>query len=80
MEELIKFKLCHKYCEKCYEYGYTNDNQTCVSCLSSYTYDYLAAVNNFTGNCVPYGNMYDAEENKLIECDSVEVYKYYYNL
>ena len=35
---ILKFKLCHKYCEKCYEFGSTDDNQTCVSCLPSYTY------------------------------------------
>ena len=51
----LSFKLCHDYCETCFIISKDNDHQNCTSCLTEYTFDYLAYTNNFTGNCVPEG-------------------------
>ena len=75
---ILSFKLCHKYCIKCLEFGLSNDDQRCVNCKEEYTYDYLAYVNRFTGNCVPYNYMYDVENKKLKYCYSYD-YKFYHN-
>ena len=77
---ILKFKLCHRYCVECMEFG-SNDNdndQKCINCKEEYTYDYLTYVDRFTNNCVPFGYMYDAENNELKKCETN--YKYYYNL
>ena len=74
----LSFKLCHDYCETCFIISKDNDHQNCTSCLTEYTFDYLAYTNNFTGNCVPEGQMYDKEEQKLLTCEGND-YKYYYN-
>ena len=50
---ILKFKLCHKFCKECKEYGSNDNDQKCDTCKNEYTYDYLAYVNRFTGNCVP---------------------------
>ena len=63
----VKFKLCHKYCNTCYEYGNSNDNQKCMSCKEEYTYDYF---NEYPSNCVPKGYFNDKEEKKLVECNN----------
>ena len=76
---LLQFKLCHKYCKTCIEYGLTYDNQKCLTCKEQYTYDYLSYVKKFTGNCVPLDYMYDFENSKLQYCN-VTNYKYYYNV
>ena len=71
-----KFKLCHSYCETCYEYGNSNDNQKCMSCLSDYQYDYY---NQYPSNCVPSWFFIDKEQgNKLIECTEANS-KFYIN-
>ena len=75
---ILKFKLCHNYCGTCIEYGLTNNDQRCDTCKEPYTYDYLAYVNRFTGNCVPKDQMYDVEEHVLKNCEGSE-YKYYFN-
>ena len=36
----LSFKLCHDYCNTCYEIGVDINHQNCVSCLEQYTYDY----------------------------------------
>ena len=74
----IKFKLCHRYCIKCIEYGPSDNDQRCVNCKDPYTYDYLNYVNRFTGNCVEEGYMYDVEDQELKVCSGV--YKYYFNI
>ena len=74
----LTFKLCHDYCEECYELGPSNNDQYCISCLSEYTYDYLAYMGNFTGNCVPMGDMYDIEAHQLLQCEG-RPHKYYLN-
>jgi len=74
----LSFKLCHDYCESCYILSKDDDHQNCTTCLEINTYDYLAYINQFTGNCVPQGKMYDKEEEKLKTCDGNE-HKYYYN-
>ena len=77
---ILKFKLCHRYCKECKEYGSkdNDNNQKCETCKDEYTYDYLMYVNSFTGNCVPKDYMYDKEENTLKKCDGSN-YKFYYN-
>ena len=77
---ILKFKLCHRYCKECKEYGskVNDNNQKCETCKDEYTYDYLMYVNSFTGNCVPKDYMYDKEENTLKKCDGSN-YKFYYN-
>jgi hypothetical protein len=52
----LKFKLCHDYCETCYELSKSNDDQKCLSCLPEYQYDYLYFSNRSKENpnlCVP---------------------------
>ena len=75
---ILKFKLCHNYCGTCIEYGLSNNDQRCDTCKEVYTYDYLAYMNRFTGNCVPKNQMYDVEEKELKNCEGSH-YKYYYN-
>ena len=75
---ILKFKLCHNYCITCKEYGASNDDQKCIDCKEEYTYDYLAYLGSFTGNCVPQGQMYDTEAGKLIYCNTTS-FKFYYN-
>ena len=41
----VKFKLCHEYCETCYELSTSNNEQKCESCLPKYQYDYLYFLN-----------------------------------
>ena len=74
----LSMKLCHDFCETCYQLGISNDKQFCLSCLEPYTYDYFKYFNIFMSNCVPEGYYNDRENGKLIECKSTE-YKYYYN-
>ena len=77
---ILSFKLCHRYCIKCTEFGTSDNDQRCVNCKEEYSYDYFAAVNNFTGNCVPEGKMYDAESKVLKNCEPFSDYKYYFNV
>jgi len=73
----LQFKLCHKYCETCYDLGIYDNNQKCLSCLPVYQYDYWYYFNNTkTTNCVPERYYFDIEKNSL--CNSIE-YKYYFN-
>ena len=44
---ILYFKLCHSYCEKCNIYGTSNNYQRCFVCLPEYTYDYLTLLNQF---------------------------------
>ena len=63
----LQFKLCHKYCETCYDLGIYDNNQKCLSCLPVYQYDYWYYFNNTkTTNCVPEGYYFDIEKNSLI--------------
>ena len=71
----VKFKLCHPFCETCYEYGNSNDDQKCMSCLKDYQYDYF---NDYPSNFVPYGFFNDKEEQKLIECNETNS-NFYFN-
>ena len=66
---LLQFKLCHKYCKTCIEFGASDNDQKCLTCKEQYTYDYLAYVNKFTGNCFPYDYMYDFENSILQYCN-----------
>ena len=68
-ENRLKFKLCHEYCETCYELGLYDDDQKCSSCLPEYQYDYLYFTNRANENpniCVPEGHFYC--DNKLCDC------------
>ena len=76
---ILKFKLCHRFCIECIEFGPSDNDQRCVDCKSPYTYDYLTYVNRFTGNCVPFGYMYDDINRILKPCNTESSYKYYYN-
>ena len=76
---ILSFKLCHKFCINCIEYGPNDNDQRCVDCKNQYTYDYLTYVNRFTGNCVPKDYLYDVENKELKLCSTTN-YKYYYNL
>ena len=76
---ILSFKLCHKYCIHCVEFGPNDNDQRCIDCKNPYTYDYLTYVNKFTGSCIPKGYMYDVESKVLQLCSS-EVHKYYFNL
>ena len=69
----LKFKLCHEYCETCFELGTSNDDQKCSSCLPEYQYDYLFFSNRTEENpdiCVPenyYFNKYRIDK-RLSRC------------
>ena len=78
----LKFKLCHQYCETCYELGISNDEQKCESCLPEYQYDYLYFSNRSEENpdiCVPENYYYNKNKitNKLTQCNQRS--KYYFN-
>ena len=75
---ILSFKLCHRYCIKCLEFGITDNDQRCINCKEQYTYNYLAYVNRFNGSCVPYDQMYDDEKKELKFCNTT-TYKFYYN-
>ena len=72
----VKFKLCHQYCEKCKKYGYSNNQQFCLSCLDNYRYFYDK---QFNLNCVPYKHFYDNDQSLLTVCDETNS-KFYINL
>ena len=72
----IKFKLCHKYCEKCFKFGKSDNNQLCTSCLPNYRYFYN---NEFNNNCIPNGYFYDKEAQILTQC-SDDNSKFYFDL
>ncbi len=77
----LQFKLCHEYCETCYELDIDKDNHKCSSCLPEYQYDYLYFTNQTEKNlntCVPEGFYYDTEEEDIFSCDEIE-HKYYIN-
>ena len=77
----IKFKLCHKFCEACYELNMDDKVQKCESCLDEYQYDYFFFSNRAEENpnnlCVPEGFYYDTDINELTKCN--EYNKYYIN-
>ena len=77
----LKFKLCHDYCETCYELGTSNKTQKCLSCLPEYQYNYFyftsITVENSDKICVPRGYYYDIDEYELNLCE--HHYKYYIN-
>ena len=72
---IVKFKLCHDYCASCNEYGTSNNNQKCMSCLENYTYDYY---NEYPSNCVPEGYFNDKEGGKLEKCNETNS-KFYFD-
>ena len=71
----VKFKLCHDYCASCNEYGISNNDQKCMSCLENYTYDYF---NEYPSNCIPEGHFNDKENGKLEECTETNS-KFYFD-
>jgi len=71
----VKFKLCHDYCASCNEYGISNDDQKCMSCLENYTYDYY---NEYPSNCVPEGYFNNKREGKLEKCNETNS-KFYFD-
>ena len=79
----LKFKLCHEYCETCYELGIFDGPQKCSSCLPEYQYNYLTDQNKDYYeenqiNCVPEGHFYDISNDNIILCDESNS-KYYIN-
>ena len=77
----LQFKLCHEYCETCYELDESKDNHRCSSCLPQYQYDYLYFTNQKEKNpetCVPEGYYYDIAKKDISLCNSIE-HKYYIN-
>ena len=73
----LKIKLCHDYCETCYELSTDNDNQRCLSCLPEFQYDFLSIFKGGegnTGNCVPQEYYYDTNEKKLNLCTSTNYF------
>ena len=75
----LSMKLCHEFCDSCYQLGISENEQFCLSCLEQYTYNYFSYFNIFKSICVPEGYYYDKEVEQLIKCDTVQ-YKYYYNI
>ena len=78
---ILKFKLCHDYCETCKELGTSEKDQKCLSCLSEYQYDYYYFANIPRDNsdiCIPEGKYYE-EVNILSSCKDNSNTKYYIN-
>ena len=75
----LSMKLCHEFCDSCYQLGISENEQFCLSCLEQYAYNYFSYFNIFKSICVPEGYYYDKEVEQLIKCDTVQ-YKYYYNI
>ena len=75
----LSMKLCHEFCDSCYQLGISENEQYCLSCLEQYAYNYFSYFNIFKSICVPEGYYYDKEVEQLIKCDTVQ-YKYYYNI
>ena len=75
LDNTLEIKLCHDFCEICYEFSRDNNDQKCLSCLPDYQYDYFdysgRAYEN-PSNCVPVWNYYDTEEKILTECNTYE--------
>ena len=80
----LKFKLCHEYCETCYELGLYDDIQNCTSCLPEYQYDYLTYYYSYDYyeenaiNCVPENHYFDIYSNTIILCNETNS-NYYIN-
>ena len=75
----LSMKLCHEFCDSCYQLGISENEQYCLSCLEQYAYNYFSYFNIFKSICVPEGYYYDKEVEQLIKCNTVQ-YKYYYNI
>ena len=76
-----QFKLCHEFCETCYELSTSNNEQKCLSCLPEYQYNYFYFMqNNIDKNqllmCVPED--YFNNEGILTSCAEGST-KYYVN-
>ena len=82
----IEFKLCHEYCETCYELSTSYDDQKCLSCLPLYQFDFLYYNgyynDNAQVNCVPeeyYNKLYNLNGYILIPCNRDDC-KFYHNV
>ena len=80
----LQFKLCHEYCESCYELGIFDDMQNCTSCLPEYQYNYLSYLYNGHYyaeneiNCIKEGYFFDAYDNNVTLCNETNS-RYYIN-
>ena len=63
----LKFKLCHSYCKTCSEFGSSDIDQKCESCLEQYSYNSLSQSNSL---CIPEGYFYNSESGALEQCTS----------
>ena len=73
------FKLCHKYCLTCNEYGLSDTepkDQKCLSCSENYTFDYWSYLKNGEFYCIPEGYYYVKEDKIIKECNTTS-YKYF---
>ena len=74
----IQFKLCHEYCETCYEIGISNQTQNCISCLPEYQYgyfhDYDLEENQI--KCIPKDHFYNIDTGNISLCNE-DNSKYY---
>ena len=61
---ILKFKLCHRYCGTCKKMGNSIINQKCESCLDQYSYFNL----DRPSDCVPQGYFIDYENESLEQC------------
>ena len=67
----LSMKLCHEFCDSCYQLGISENEQYCLSCLEQYAYNYFSYFNIFKSICVPEGYYYDKEVEQLIKCNTV---------
>ena len=77
----VQFKLCHDFCETCYELSTSNNEQKCLSCLPEYQYNYFYYTPNTINSnqllmCVPE-NYYN-NDGILIPYNEGNI-KYYLN-
>ena len=73
---ILKFKLCFKYCNTCKLIGIKEDDQKCESCLNEYSYYHIS---HNSSECVPYDHFLD-KENKIIENCTLYNSKFYIDI
>ena len=61
----LKFKLCHEFCQTCFQMSNNNNDQKCESCLEQYSFNNNP---NTESECVEEGYYYDAENRMISSC------------
>ena len=60
----LKFKLCNNHCKTCKQYGPSDGDQKCETCLEE-SYNNIAQGNSL---CIPQGYFYDPDNDSIEQC------------